>query len=272
MADIDPLNADFARRHPESFARILGRGDVDEIAAVLEKLPPDVAASVVSKLPASRVGVLLARDPLAQKRWLVHAPLDDAITLLSRIPREQCLALVNSLRSRERKKKLLRYLNYPAHSVGTLVGNVPISIAADAPVENALADLRTLDADDPEFVVVLQEDGRYFGVLNQWALLSREQPTGQVRDYTISVAALHPETTLLSASREQSWNTHNWLPVVDHDQRLLGGISRAAVFRAVNLEESRVRPWTEVFAILLADLAFMLGDLLEQWLGRRRKT
>ena len=126
MTEPDFLNADFARKHPDLFARSLGRGEAEEIAAVLEALPIAVAASIVSRLPASKVQALQALDQQLDEKWLANAPVEDAKTLLSRMPRERSLMLVNSLTSRKRRHRLLQYLNYPAHSIGALVTDVPL--------------------------------------------------------------------------------------------------------------------------------------------------
>lgn len=170
MADTDILNADFARKHPDKFARLLGRGDANEISQVLNKLPKPVAASIVSRLPASRIDLLLSTGEADAGHWLADAPFNDAVALLSRIPRERSLVLVNSLKNRERRRRLLQYLKYPAHSVGALVTDAPVRVGSETQVEEVLAELRTFDRDKPRPVVVSHPDGTYCGVLDAWRL------------------------------------------------------------------------------------------------------
>lgn len=269
MADIDPLNADFARQDPDTFAAVLGRGETQEIIVVLSGLPPGLAGSIVSRLPASRIGVLWAAGQDSQERWLAEAPFNDAKALLSRIPREQCLALVNSLKGRDRRRNLLQYLKYPAHSVGALVSDVPLRITAETPAADVLAELRTLPPDDPGPLVVVQADGNYLGQLDLWKLVTGNPPAGPIRDYTSPTPTLHPETSLASAAEDQNWQVHNWLPVVDHEQRILGSVSRASVFRTAGHHVDRRRPGQDFITVLVADVVRLFGNVLDSLLKKR---
>lgn len=269
MADLDPLNLDFASKHPDAFAKVLGRAEPDEISRLLKKMPAQLAASVVAKLPVSRAGSMTAADPEAATQWLTDATFDDAVKLLGLMPRSSCLAVINSLTSKERRRKLLRFLNYPAHSVGTLVSDVLVRIAADTSAADALQELRALPADDPGPIVVLHPDGRYFGVLNLWPMLSRDPPAGHIRDYVSRVPALYPETSLTEAAQDRKWQSHDWLAVTDHEERLLGGISRRQLLEAVGGEADRAPQDAELYAHLLADMFRVLGALVDRILNRR---
>ena len=82
MDDIDRLSLDFAIRHPDSFARILGRGEFDESERVLERLPGDRKAAIAARLPATHIRQLLNSERQRPADWLVDAPFDDAIDVL----------------------------------------------------------------------------------------------------------------------------------------------------------------------------------------------
>lgn len=269
MADVDPLSADFARRFPDSFARVLGRGDAKEVSRVLEKLPPGIKASIVARLPASRLEPLLSSRRHAPEQWLVDAPFDDAITLLSRIPRERRLALVNSLSDRDRRRRLLRHQQYPAHSVGALVSDVPLRISTDSPAADVLRELRGLEGDDPGPLVVIDAEGRYLGLLDRWRLMAQHSPVGTARDFVRKVSPIYPEMSIASVAQNPDWHTHNWLPVVDHGRRILGGVSRARVFGAAGVQKSKVGSASDVMIDLMTDLVYVLGALLDRVLARR---
>ncbi len=272
MAEIDPLSLDFAIRHPDSFARILARGDAEESVRVLESLPAARKAAIIARLPASRIAQLLESDAYSPAEWLVDAPFDDAVNLLSRIPRERRLALVNSLTDRERRRQLLRHQQYPTHSIGALVGDIPMRISADSLAADVQAELRELDAEDPGPLVVVDADGRFMGVLDRWRLLAGNPPAGHVKDYLIEVRAVHPETPIASVATNEDWHTRNWLPVVDHRQRVLGGVSRARVFRAASEHSVQARRASDVVFDLLIDLVYVLDEVLEKALTRKRPT
>jgi len=269
MSEDDLLNADFARKHPDMFARILGRGEPAEIADVLQSMPRALSASIASRLPASRISALLASGDDVEARWLADAPLDDAKTLLSRIPRERSLALVNSLSDRTRQRKLLQHLNYPSHSVGALVVDVPVRFTADEKTVDVLAELRTIATGFPGLVAIVRPDGRFLGVLNLWSLLVDPAPGGSIRDFTVSMPTLHPETSLASAVEDKDWQNHNFIPVVDHEERLLGSVSRATLFSATERPDERMRPTMDLFASLTKDVIHLFGELFDWALSRR---
>ncbi len=270
MADTDVLNADFARKYPDKFARLLGRGDGNEIAQVLKKLPRPVAASVVARLPASRIDLLLGAGVTDAAHWLADAPFNDAVALLSRIPRERSLVLVNSLKNRERRRRLLQYLKYPAHSVGALVTDAAVRVGSDTRIEEVLAELRTLDRDKPRPIVVAGPDGTYFGMLDAWRLLTGEPAHGTVADFVATVPAIHPETSLAAAVKDPGWNDNNWLPVIDHERRILGGVGRSSVFTAASKFAHDARPGRDVLSVLVGDVVHLFGELLTRSLSKRR--
>ena len=269
MVDIDPLTTDFAEKFPDSFARIVGRADESDISQVLGKLPPRIKASIVSRLPGSRINQLLDSGKHAPEEWLLDASFDDAVTMLSRIPRERRLAIVNSLGDRERRQRLLRHQQYPTHSVGALVSDVLLRIRSDSSAADVLKDLRDLGLDEPGTMVVVDTDGHYFGLLNYWRLLTSDPPVGQISNFVVKVAPIHPETSIANAVQNESWLKYNWLPVVDHRQRVLGGVSRARIFRAGNANTTGKQDSSNVLFDLTTELVYLFGGLFDRMLSRR---
>jgi Mg/Co/Ni transporter MgtE len=272
MAESDPLTADFATKYPDSFARVLAEADANEISTILTDLPPAIAASIVARMPASRINQLLDPGEPRTEQWLAKASFDDAVTLLSRIPRERRLAMVNSLADRNRRQKLLRHQQYPTHSVGALVGDVLMSVKVDTDAAKVMRELRSLDEDDPGAVVIVDAEGRYFGLANLWRLLAMERAAGKIADYALKIAPVYPETPIVSAAQNEDWLKHNWLPVVDHKMRVLGSVSRARVFRAANTFERKEGDSADVIFSLLSESVYVLGGLLDRVLIRGNKS
>ena len=79
MTRIDPLSLDFAIRHPESFARVLGRGDARECDRIIESLPGEHKAAIVARLPATRIQQLLNSGRDRPAEWLAEAPFDERL-------------------------------------------------------------------------------------------------------------------------------------------------------------------------------------------------
>lgn len=269
MTDIDPLMADFATRFPDSFARVLSRASANDVSRALGQLPPRIKASIVARLPGAQVTQLLNSGKHTPELWLADASFDDAVMLLSRLPRERRLAMVNSLRDSKRRQRLLRHQQYPAHSVGALVGDILLRIRLDASAKDVAHELREIGGDDPVTIVVVDSDGCYAGLLNLWRLLARDRPVGKVRDYVRTVAPISPETPIPSAVRNEGWFDHDWLPVVDQKQRVLGAVSRARLYRAARAFSVQEQGATDAFLEIVSGSVYALGALLESVLSRR---
>ena len=271
MANVDALHADFARSDPDAFARIISRGDVDEINAILERLSTTGAATVVSKLPGALIETLLDRDENSVKAWLSNAPIDTAIVLLSHIPREISLPLVNALSDRGRRRRFLQYLQYPAHSVGALVKDVPLKFRSDMPAREALEELQEFAGEDPGPVVVISANASYVGLLDIWKLLTSPAVAGTVNDYMLVTPPLYAETPVASAIADPNWQEFNWLPIIDHERRILGGVSRASLYgakeRSANRQESG-----SLIALLLSELPYVTAQLVSSAWGRRKPS
>lgn len=272
MTDVDPFAADFGAKFPDSFARILGRASTNDVSKMLEKLPPDVKASIVARLPGAQINELLNSGKHEPEKWLEDASFDDAVTLLSRIPRERRLAIVNSLGDRKRRQRLLRHQQYPTHSVGALVSDVLLRISLDSDAADVVRELREIAGDDPEKMIVVDRDGCYAGLLNLWRLLASDPPAGKIRDYVRKTAPIYPETPILSAIQNEDWFNHNWLPVVDQKQRVLGSVSRALLFRTARSFKVKEQSAADVIFELMAGSVTVLGALLERVLVRGKTS
>lgn len=269
MADFDPLSLDFATRHPDSFARTISRAEPPEVAKLIAKLPESLRAGIIARLPGSHIEHLTAAAENRPAEWLAAAPFDDALSLLSRLPQEQRLDYINAVGNRERRQQLLRSQRYPAHSVGSLVGDLPIRISIEASAVHVLAELRRLDSDDPGPLVVVDDAGRYLGIIDRWRLLIGNPPAGLIKDYTISLAALLPETSVAAAAAMPEWHTRNWLPVVDHRRRVLGAVSRDKLFAAAAEHGDATRRSGNALLGLLTDVVYVLDGVLERILAPR---
>ncbi len=267
MSNTDRLTIDFARFQPEAFARTLTRGSRGELDAIVDGLPDDIAASVVGRLPASLVRDLLAGDPEARSRWIVNATPNHAMTLLTYLPREMRLGLVNDMPAGTRKRTLQRFLSYPAHSVGTLVSNEFAAASRGKPASEVVSELKALV--EPVTVVVHDIDGRYLGLMNpQRALVGEGR--GTVGDYLERIDPLLAESPLSEACAARQWSRSPVLAVVDHDRRILGVVSSDRVLTAV--AELGLQP--EARQAVLADLVELylgvLARLLALLLGSRK--
>ena len=190
---------------------------------------------------------------------------------LSQIPREVSLALVNSLDDRVRRRRFLQYLHYPAHSIGALVTDVPLKFRSDVPAEEALEELRKLGGENPAPAVVVLADSSYCGLLDIWKLLTSTPVKEFVHDYVLAASPLHAETPVASAISDPSWHEHNWLPVIDHERRILGGVTRARIFGAIERRASE-NARSSLFTLLLSDMPYVTGQLVSRAWARWKSS
>lgn len=269
MTDADPVVADFAERFPDSFARALRQGSDEQISTIVETLPAGSVASIAARLPAGRLLALLESGEHSPKAWLQAAPFDDAVMLLSRMRRERRIALIDSLDDRGLRRRLMRHQQYPTHSAGFLVEEALLRIDIDAPVSSALTELRGLDRADMPLLVVIDAAGRYAGVLHPWRLINDGLSDRQAGEFAEDIQPIAPETPVAAAATHEGWLQHNWLPVVDNRQRLLGALSRAALFRAARRASPSRGGTAGMLLELVNGLTLTLGEMLDGILTRR---
>lgn len=264
MSDADRLSLDFATRHPDAFARALGRGEFEECEQILAGLPVATKAGIVARLPAPQIRRLLDSDQQQPETWLCDAPFEDAVNLLSRLSRERRLLLINKLADSDRQRDLLRQQQYPAHSIGALVSDIPQLLAAMTQAKDVVNDLRGLDPDTIGPIVIVDIYGRYLGVLDRWRLLLRSPPTGLVEDFLVPLTPVRPETPVAVVALDDEWHSRNWLPVVDHRQRVLGIVSREKVMRAEASFSGDTRSGGDILVELLDELVFLCEKVLRK--------
>ena len=266
MSDIDPLLEDFARVSPDGFARTLALATLDEADEVLAGLPAAEAAAVVCRMPAARIGQLLSQDTERSKSWLEAASFEDAVALLAQVPQDRCRDLVNGLQHRKRRRRLQQHLNYPSHSVGALVDEPAVLLSEDAPIADALPALRETNQMQEQPAIVVDHLGRYLGVLDLWHLATRELQDGKVRDYLEVLEPMRPELSIVDAAGLPQWASRNWLPVTDHEQHVVGWVSRARLLSHAQRDETSAHIARESLLDVISQMVRVMSDLLARLL------
>jgi Mg/Co/Ni transporter MgtE len=269
VTDFDPVVADFAEHFPDQFSHALGAGRHDQVSALIGTLPPGLVAAVAARLPAPSLLALLESPVHAPQTWLEAASFDDAVMLLSRMRRERRLALINSINDRGRRQQLLRHEQYPAHTVGSLVEDVLLRIDKDRPMSAVVDELRKLDRDDPPLLVVVDAAGRYAGILKPWQLIGSRSAGRRPGELARFVQPVVPETPIAAAAAHEGWLEHDWLPVIDNQERVIGAITRKTVLRAAS-RATTARHGTESLMLdIVGGVTLLLGSILDGLLTKR---
>lgn len=101
------------------------------------------------------------------------------------------------------------------------------------------------------------EDHKLVGIVSMTDLLLKEGGLTAAKLMTTRVKTVHPDTPVTAAVRMMFEHRINRLPVIDHDGRLVGIISRSDVLRMFLRSDVSIR--REVADAILADLSF-IGD------------
>lgn len=269
MNEVDPLLLDFAEADPAAFARVIAQGELDAAEELLSALPSAQAAAVACRMPAGRIPSLLALDAERSSSWLEAASFEDAVALLSQVPKLQRLSLVNGMHQRQRKRRLLQYLNYPAHSVGSLVDEPLVLLSEDTPIRDVFLELRGANEAEEQPAIVIDALGRYHGVLDLWHLAITERPEGTVKDFLVSLPSLRAELSIEDAARLPEWASRTWMPVVDHEDHVMGWVSRARLFARAEEGEASLHAARESLLDLVSQMIRVMSDLLGRLLAPR---
>ena len=269
----DVLLVDFARNDQERFAAALGQESYEELLDILIQLPAELAVPVAARLPYRQLIQLVGNEADRVTSWLGSARVDDAALLIGRLPRERGIGLVNDMVDNERRRRLLQFLHFPAHCVGSVVTTAMVQVVEDAPVAEALAELRDADSAADRSgeipVVVLDGSGRYSGKLDLWRLLLDRNLTGQVRNYVLPAPTLRAEINLGGVRELAEWHEHLWLAVVDHEDRVLGVVSRSRIEESAADYDSRGDLLIDNVADAGSQLIRVSGGLLTRLLVER---
>ena len=267
MSDSDRLTLAYANRYPEQFATEIASAPDSERLAVLLALPPAAAGRVTARLPAA-----VFREICSQQRdelviWLNASSFDDAVALLVRLPRNEQRVLVSLITDRSARRRLRQFLNFPAHSVGALAVELPLRVLADTPLRDLLAELTGLGARGERPIVLTDSDGLYQGILDLWRLALTDHMSGTAADCSLRVEPVQPEMSVHNARNLRQWHRHAWLPVVDHEQRVLGFVSRENILGTSETIHSDAEIIGESIAVLCLRYFEVLTELLETLLG-----
>lgn len=270
MAQANPLRVAFARRHPEELAAVLATLSTDELLGALSGLPADVGAGVIAKLPHTiSVRLLTTQSDATVASWLGHAALDDALTLVLHLEPERREKILATLPIRHMRRTLERLVVYPRKTVGALVDPTVVRVSAATELSQAVSMLRSGDYGELEWIWIVDAESRYVGLLDlSKALLARSGKV-TVGELAVPLNALRAETALLAARDVNDWLKHPELPVVDHQNHLLGALSRQRLMTALADEQPREHGVADAATGLAQAYFQVLGSCLGALLGPR---
>ncbi len=266
----DPLLQQFALDRPDEMAALLAGSDLGELSELIESLPVQRAVSLASRLPSWQLTGLLANlRPELIAQLLNAARADEAVTLVSHLHESRYGAILETVPPEERWS-LQELLEFPSHSVASLVTTGFIRVVAETPC-GVFSEQLSANADTrPRPVLVVDKDGRYRGILTLRAAYARKNRLRPVGDVAIPVEPLNGMTDAAAALSARQWLKYPELPVVDGRHRILGVVSRTSLERVVGDVEPLEFNLERVLSELATGYLNTCASVLESMLGKSK--
>ena len=201
--------------------------DTETSSEILSQLDTPSSANILTRIGAERAAVILRQmDP------------DDEVSVLEEVDvdiREEILSFMSTSDS-DRVEELLQY---PDDSAGRIMNTNQFALFEDVTVAEAIAELQRKGTDSTEMVFylyVIDKRNHLVGVssLRQLLLVSPETPIKDVM--TQNVVSVKPETDQEDVARVVERYDLLAVPVVDHENKLLGIVTVDDVIDVIRQE------------------------------------
>lgn len=212
-------------------ARLLTLVSAETAAELMEDLSDEQAADLIDDIPAHSAAAIV--DEMDS---------DDQADVLSRLEQDEAEAILEKM-DPEEAEDARRLLQYSADSAGGMMITEHLAYIDTLTVDDVFADLRhnrEKYADyEVTYLYTTDKQGRLRSVLRMRHLMLAP------RSATLATLATRQPTTLMvdadldTMRREFDRNEYIGLPVIDHDDTLLGVVRRQHVLEAVDEEDNR---------------------------------
>ncbi len=266
----DPLLLAFAKTRPEEFAAEMAGANLGELSQLIGSLPATIAAPVATRLPSWLLtGLLGTLEPELVCDMLLSASNDDAVALVSHLHESHYRKILDVCPAKS-QFTLRQLFDFPSHSLASLATTQFIRVPAGKTCGEFYHQLAYSTDTRPRPIVVVDEQGKYLGILTLQTALAFKNRARTVGEVITRVEPLSGLTSAETALGSRLWTRFTELPVIDGRHRLLGVVSRAALQR-VCVEDDAVEFTTErLFSELAVGYLNTCGRLLEALLGRTR--
>jgi magnesium transporter len=213
--------------HPYDLANIYGHLDDERRALFVSLLPIEQVTDLVEELERKlQIDVLtkLGADKLAQVMDLMDN--DDLASLLEEVDDERRTELLARMGPSE-SYAVRRLMQYPPETAGRIMTDRYVWLPQHYTVEDVMAKLREYAAiaETINYLYVIDDRRRLIGVLSYRDLILAEPGERIVNIMHERVIFVHADADQEEAARMIERYNFLALPVVDHDQRLVGIIT-----------------------------------------------
>ncbi|MCY3885727.1 MAG: hypothetical protein OXG24_12540 [Gammaproteobacteria bacterium] len=247
------LLLDFAREHPQEFARVLSSYDAEVAAQILQLLPVETLVSItahVSQEIAASIFRLFEIEEIA--RLLDSASTDDASRIVNRLSASQRSNVLRLMSDPRKKKVLSQFLHFGTNTVGAMADKDFLWFTSSTSVEQARNAIQAVtDRNMVESAIVLNADETVLGLLDYVSLAqaNTSDKVGNCVEHTTLVPA---EARPHAVVYFDDWHRVNRLPIVDQDLMPIGVLrwSQLAELAESPIEENEQGTFSLFYEIL----------------------
>jgi len=210
-----------------------------EMAIILFRmLPKDEAAEVFSRLSSDDQTAIIARITDHEIKSIIkEMDFDDMIDVLEELPANIVDKILEKA-TREERKLINTFLNYPDTSAGSLMTPDYISLRQNWTAGDALAYIKRVGMDKETVYTCYVKDGgrRLIGIVSLRSLVTHEADTplsDLMEDDMVFVNVFDDREAVSDAFRKYGFLA---IPVVDNEKRLVGIITVDDILRVVEEE------------------------------------
>ena len=217
--------------HPADIAQVIDRLSEEDSVYVFRLLDSEESAEVLLSLEEDTREELmrsLTSREIAED-VLEHIDSDDAADVMSELSEEKQREVISLLNDKEQREDLEELLSYPEGTAGALMAKELVKVRTDWSVARAIVEMRNQakEVHHVYTIYVVDKDERLSGVLSLKELLFSAESTRTLikhicEEGAISVRANTGVEEVVNLMKKYDVVV---LPVVDHQERLIGRIT-----------------------------------------------
>lgn len=237
MNDAPNLTLAFLQSRPDAAARVIEELDPADAAALLQTVPVRLAAPVVNHMPAWAAAHLLAQLPDDHGAGILRQMVyQDATSVLRLLEPERLKVLLDALPSRL-ARDFRQSLDYPLRVVGAWMERAIPTFRLDSTVADGMKYLRQRSAINLSHLFVVDANRRLAGTVEVAQILRAPSSTPLQQLLEREVRAISNRAFLASVADIDDWDHYLALPVVGRRDNVLGGLTRQALRRGLEMQE-----------------------------------
>ncbi len=232
------INEHVKKLSVDEFDELLDYLSEEEKSKLIRNLRYDVVLYFLPKLTDEKQVEILSYLSLEEvSRLLEEIPIDEAVDIFTKLPLEERIKLEKKI-SKERLKEIRSLAKYKDDTAGGLMTTEFLAFSEDTTVEDAIAYIRkkAMEYETIYYVYVVDEEGKLKGVLSMRELVLAPQGAKLGEVMRRDVIKVFPEVDQEEVARIMKMNDLLAIPVVDHENRLLGIVTFDDIMEVIEKE------------------------------------